>query len=74
MASPDLAWRKALAGCPKPSLRERACSFASKHITARTRDFTAVGIPRHYLALMCREGLLVRIGHGVYRAADREVS
>ncbi|MDH4746640.1 type IV toxin-antitoxin system AbiEi family antitoxin domain-containing protein [Sphingomonas sp. CBMAI 2297] len=55
-------------------VKNGAYSFASKHITARTRDFTAIGIPRHYLALMCRERLLVRIGHGVYRAADREVS
>ncbi|WP_341786428.1 type IV toxin-antitoxin system AbiEi family antitoxin domain-containing protein [Sphingomonas leidyi] len=40
----------------------------------RTYDFTAVGIPRHYLAWMCEEGLLVKVGYGVYRAADREAA
>ncbi|WP_245525792.1 MULTISPECIES: type IV toxin-antitoxin system AbiEi family antitoxin domain-containing protein [unclassified Mesorhizobium] len=40
----------------------------------RTYDFTAIGIPRHYLARMCEEGLLVKVGYGVYRAADRKAA
>ena len=31
-------------------------------------EFEAVGVPRHYLSKMCDEGLLERIGFGLYRA------
>lgn len=37
--------------------------------TARTKDFEAIGVPRHYLTRMCEEGLLEKIGWGVYRTA-----
>ncbi|WP_368389296.1 type IV toxin-antitoxin system AbiEi family antitoxin domain-containing protein [Mesorhizobium sp. LMG 17147] len=35
----------------------------------RTCDLTGAGIPRCYLSRMCKEGLLVKIGYGRYRAA-----
>jgi hypothetical protein len=35
----------------------------------RTKDLTDIGIPRCYLARMCNEGLLVKVGYGRYRAA-----
>ena len=66
----DRAERVRLVGGPEPSLRDKACAFARQRTIARTRDFTALGIPRSYLALMCAEGLLIRIGHGRYRAAE----
>ncbi len=69
----DREERRRLAG-PVLSLRERAYALASERAMARTRDFTAIGIPRHYLAMMCEEGLLVKVGYGVYRAADRGAS
>jgi len=62
------------AGGPKPSLREKAYALARERATVKTCDFTAIGIPRHYLAWMCEEGLLVKVGYGVYRAADREAA
>ena len=31
-----------------------------------TRDAEAAGIPRHYLTLLAREGLIERISHGIY--------
>lgn len=62
------------AGGPKPSLREKAYALARERATVKTCDFTAIGIPRHYLAWMCKEGLLVKVGYGVYRAADREAA
>lgn len=31
-----------------------------------TRDAEAAGIPRHYLTLLAREGLIERVGHGIY--------
>jgi hypothetical protein len=70
----DREERVRLAGGPKPSLREKAYAFASKRATVKTCDFTAIGIPRHYLAWMCEEGLLVKVGYGIYRAADREAA
>ncbi|WP_338101634.1 type IV toxin-antitoxin system AbiEi family antitoxin domain-containing protein [Mesorhizobium tianshanense] len=35
----------------------------------RTKDLTDIGVPRCYLARMCEEGLLMKAGHGRYRAA-----
>ena len=66
----DREERVRLAGGPKPSLRERACALARGQATVRTCDFTAIGIPRHYLAWMCEEGLLVKVGYGRYRAVE----
>ncbi|WP_258116488.1 type IV toxin-antitoxin system AbiEi family antitoxin domain-containing protein [Mesorhizobium onobrychidis] len=40
----------------------------------RTCDLTDIGIPRCYLARMCDEGLLVKVGYGIYRAADQEAA
>jgi hypothetical protein len=40
----------------------------------KIRDFTAIGIPRHYLAWMCDEGLLVKVGYGRYCAATRQAA
>ncbi|UPJ53485.1 type IV toxin-antitoxin system AbiEi family antitoxin domain-containing protein [Bradyrhizobium sp. 200] len=70
----DRAEALRLAGGPTPTLRERAVALARERGEVRTAELTAIGIPRHYLAWMCEEGLLVRIGYGVYRAADREAA
>jgi predicted transcriptional regulator of viral defense system len=40
----------------------------------RARDFSDAGIPRTYLQRLMREGVLVRIGRGLYEAADRPLS
>jgi hypothetical protein len=50
------AERIRLAGGPAPSLREKADVFARQRPIVRTRDFAAIGIPRHYLAWMCEAG------------------
>ena len=65
----DRAERIRLAGAPKPSLRERAVALALKVGVVRTKALTDIGIPRCYLARMCDEGLLVKVGYGRYRAA-----
>jgi hypothetical protein len=36
----------------------------------RTKDLTDIGVHRCYLTRMCREGLLMKVGYGRYRAAD----
>lgn len=57
-----------------PSLREKAYAFARQRTIVRTYGFTAIGIPRHYLAWMCEEGSLVKVGYGRYRAAEHEAA
>jgi len=58
----DRAEARRLAGGPKPSLRERAVALAQERGVVRTRDLTDIGVPRCYLARMCDEGLLVKVG------------
>lgn len=68
----DRAERVRSEGGPRPSLRERAVTLARERGEVRTKDLTSIGIPRCYLSPMCDEGLLVRVGHGRYRAAPQE--
>ena len=70
----DRAERLRLAGGPKPSLRERAVALAVQRGTVRTRDLTEIGVPRCYLARMCEEGLLVKVGYGAYQAARQKAA
>lgn len=35
-----------------------------------TRDVEAVGIPRYYLTVLAREGLIERISHGIYASPE----
>lgn len=60
-----------LAGGPKSSLRERAVALARERGIVRTHDLSDIGIPRCYLTRMCDEGLLIKVGYGIYRAAER---
>jgi hypothetical protein len=68
----DRAEALRLAGGSKPSLRDRAVALANERGVVRTRDLTDTGVPRCYLARMCEEGLLIKVGYGLYRAPDRE--
>lgn len=70
----DRAERLRLAGGSKPSLRDRAVALANERGVVRTRDLTDIGVPRCYLARMCEEGLLIKVGYGLYRAPDREAA
>jgi hypothetical protein len=68
----ERAERIRLAGGPKPSVRERAVSLARENGAVRTCDLTDIGIPRCYLARMCDEGLLIKVGYGIHRATEQE--
>lgn len=70
----DRAEKLRLAGGPKPPLRGRAVALAAERGVVRTRELTDIGVPRCYSARMCEEGLLVKIGDGVYRAANRQAA
>ncbi|WP_275541974.1 type IV toxin-antitoxin system AbiEi family antitoxin domain-containing protein [Sphingopyxis lindanitolerans] len=53
-------------------MRECAIDLAERSGIVRTKDLEAIGVPRQYPPMMCREGLLVRVGYGVYRAAAKD--
>lgn len=55
------------------TMKERALTLARAQGIVRARDFTAAGIARTYIQRLCREGLLVRAGRGLYQAADAEI-
>jgi predicted transcriptional regulator of viral defense system len=55
------------------TMKERALAFARARGVVRARDFTAAGIARTYIQRLRRDGLLVRTGRGLYRAADAEI-
>ena len=58
----------------KASLRERALAVAKARGIARARDFSDAGVPRVYLRRLQDQGLLVRLGRGLYQLADTEWS
>lgn len=68
----DRAEALRLAGGPKPSLRDRAVALANERGVVRTRELTDIGVPRCYLTRMCEEGLLMKVGYGLYCAASRQ--
>lgn len=70
----DRAEALRLAGGPKPSLRDSAVALARERGVVRTRDLTDIGVPRCYLARMCNEGLLIKVGYGLYRAVERQAA
>jgi len=56
------------------SRKQAAIELARTLKIVRARDFDARGIPRTYLRRMCGEGVLVRIGRGLYQVADARPS
>lgn len=59
---------------PREKLKDRALSLAKERGIARARDFDAAGVPRAYLRRLQDQGLLVRMGRGLYQLADMEIS
>lgn len=54
--------------------RIRALALVREKGIARARDFDAVGVPRVYLQRMQDEGILARVGWGLYQLAGAEHS
>ncbi len=67
----DRVERPRLAGPPKPSLRDRVVALAQARGMVLTRDLAEIGVPRCNLARTCAEGLLIKVGYGRHRAAER---
>ena len=53
---------------------EEILRFVKKHGMIRVRDAIAEGIHPEYLRRLCKKGLLVKMGRGIYIPADREIS
>lgn len=53
------------------ALRDRAIAFVKDNGVVRTKDLEAIGVPRQYPRMMCKEGLLEQVGYGRYRVPDR---
>ena len=53
---------------------EQVVKLTRKSGLLRTRDLDPHQIPRLYLSLACRKGLIKRLGRGLYVASDREVT
>jgi predicted transcriptional regulator of viral defense system len=58
----------------EPTLKARALEVARERGIARARDFAAAGVPRVYLQRLRDQGLLARVGRGLYQLADAEPS
>ncbi|WP_199902618.1 type IV toxin-antitoxin system AbiEi family antitoxin domain-containing protein [Azospirillum sp. B4] len=59
---------------PREPLKDRALTIAKERGIARARDFDAAGVPRATLRRLQDQGLLVRMGRGLYQLANVESS
>ena len=53
---------------------QRILDLAKKHGLIRSRDLTDKGLPRVALTRLVRQGLLTRVGRGLYSLPDRQIS
>ena len=53
---------------------EEALELIRSRGIVRPRDLAAEGIRRDYLAKLCQQGLVERIGRGIYRAVESEAT
>lgn len=58
----------------RSAVAEKVVNIARKTGVLRPRDLEAHGIARKYLTLLCKEGVLKRVGRGLYICADAEIS
>lgn len=56
------------------TLKDHAVAIAKDRGIARMRDFQAAGIPPAYLSRLQNDGVLVRLGRGLYQLADTKIS
>ena len=57
-----------------PSKRQQVINLAKRRAVIRPRDMLAEGLPKDYLNVLAREGVLVKLGRGLYQWPEREVS
>ena len=52
--------------------REQVINFIREHSVVRPKDLTDVGLPRDYLYQLAQEGVIERVGRGLYQWPDRD--
>ena len=55
-----------------PSKRQQVIDLARQRAVIRPRDVLAEGLPKDYLNLLARDGVLVKLGRGLYQWPERE--
>lgn len=56
----------------KTSGTEQVLELIRSRAVVRPRDLASAGIRRGYLTILCKRGLIERVGRGLYRAVDAE--
>ena len=54
--------------------RQKVIQFAKEHAVVRPRDLVPLDLPKDYLNQLAREGILHRVGRGLYQFPGRETS
>ena len=52
--------------------RQQVIHLAREHAIIRPRDLVPLGLPKDYLNQLAREGILHRVGRGLYQLPGRE--
>ena len=56
------------------SSSNKVLNLARKAGVIRSRDLDAIGVPRQYLTILVKRGMIQRVGYGLYAAAGAEVT
>ncbi len=56
------------------SKRQQVIDFAKQQAVIRPRDLVAKGLPKDYLNQLAQQGVLEKIGRGLYQWPDREIN
>ena len=56
------------------SKSNRLLALAAKRQILRSKDVSALGIPRNYLPRLVRRGILRKLGHGLYASASLQIT
>ena len=56
------------------SKRHQVIELANQQAVIRPRDLVAKGLPKDYLNQLTQEGVLIKLGRGLYQWPDREMS
>lgn len=54
--------------------RQQVIDFAKQHAVVRPRDLVQIGLPKDYLNQLTQDGVLVKVGRGLYQWPDRDIS
>lgn len=57
-----------------PTKRQQVIDFMSKQTIVRPRDLVVAGLPKDYLYQLANEGLVEKLGRGLYRLPESDIS